>query len=266
MAIAGNQRWTHLNPGELEVMARVEEGHWWYRGLRDVLARTLVAQGGGLPVHPRVLDAGCGTGRNLVALRDRLEPSYLGGFDASEAALQIARQKLPAADLYSGDICESPLHERDLDLVVSLDVLYIPGIERSRPGLERLVDALRPGGLLVLNLPAYDWLYSQHDVAVHTTERYTAGQIRSLLLGLGLQVRLLTYRLCLLFPVLVASRLPSLFRARPGDQQARSDLHHAPGRVANRVLWSAMRVENALIARGASLPFGSSVYAIARKP
>jgi SAM-dependent methyltransferase len=254
-----------LNPGELEVMARVESVHWWYQGLRDLLVRTLSRPGCGLPAHPRVLDAGCGTGRNLVAVRDRFEPSYLGGFDISDAALRLARQTLPDADLYPGDLCEAPVHERDLDLVMSLDVLYIPGAERSRPGLERLVAALRPGGLLVLNLPAYDWLYSQHDVAVHTSERYTAGRIRSLLRGLGLQEQLLTYRLCLLFPLLVASRLPSLFRARPGDEAARSDLHRAPGRVANRVLGSVVGFENALIARGARLPFGSSVYAIGRK-
>jgi SAM-dependent methyltransferase len=255
-----------LNPGELEVMARVEAGHWWYRGLRDLLVRTLCVPDRGLPAHPRVLDAGCGTGRNLALVRERLEPSYLGGFDISDAALRLARETLPEADLYPGDLCEAPLHQRDLDLVMSLDVLYIPGAERSRPGLERLVGALRPGGLLVLNLPAYDWLYSDHDVAVHTTERYTAGRVRSLLHGLGLQVPLLTYRLCLLFPLLVASRLASLFRARPGDPAVRSDLHHAPGRVANQLLWSVTRAENALIARGARLPFGSSIYAIARKP
>lgn len=254
-----------MNPGEHEIMARVEDDHWWYRGLRDVLARTLLAPRSALPANPRVLDAGCGTGRNLAALQEWLEPAYLAGFDLSEEALQLARRRAPAADLERGDICDPPLHTWDLDLVVSLDVIYIPGAERARPGLEKLVAALRPGGLLVLNLPAYDWLYSEHDVAIHTRERYTAGRVRTLLGGLGLEISLLSYRLCLLFPLVVASRLPSLLRPKADDESAQSDLHHIPGALTNRALFSAMRAESALIAAGVSLPFGSSVFAIGRK-
>ena len=246
-------------------MARVEAGHWWYLGLRDILNRTLRDAKSALPPHPRVLDAGCGTGRNLAALRDWLEPSYLGGFDASLEALEFARQRVPEADLYSSDICAPTLRESELDLAISLDVIYIPGAERARPGLAKIVEALRPGGLLVLNLPAYEWLFSEHDVAVHTSERYTARRVRRLLEDLGLQEQLLTYRLCLLFPAVVASRLPSLFRARPGDEDARSDFHRVPGEAMNRMLFAVLRAENALIARGVRFPFGSSVYAIARK-
>lgn len=246
-------------------MARVEEGHWWYRGLRDVLKRTLCDAKSALPPHPRVLDAGCGTGGNLAALRDWLEPSYVGGFDTSPEALEFARQRVPEADLYSSDVCAPTLHETDLDLVVSLDVIYIPGVARARPGLGRIVEALRPGGLLVLNLPAYEWLFSEHDVAIHTSERYSARRVGSLLEDLGLQQQLLTYRLCLLFPLVVGSRLPSLLRARPGDEGAHSDLHRVPSEVMNRTLFAALRAENALIARGVRFPFGSSVYAIARK-
>ncbi len=246
-------------------MARVEQGHWWYRGLRDILLRSLRAPQAGLPAHPRVVDAGCGTGENLAALRGWVEPSYLGGFDASEDALRFAREKVPDADLYLSDICDPALHQTDLDLVISLDVIYIPGAERSLPGLRRIVEALRPGGLLVLNLPAYDWLYSEHDVAVHTTERYTAGRVKELFGEIGLRVTLLTYRLCLLFPLLVGSRLPSLLRSGAADATARSDLHHVPAKLTNRALFAAVRAENTLMAHGVRFPFGSSVYAIGRK-
>ena len=81
-----------MNPGEYAVMAQVEARHWWYRGLRDVLERTLGRPHLALPEHPAVLDAGCGTGENLRLLRDLLDPSYLGGFDLSEEALAIARE------------------------------------------------------------------------------------------------------------------------------------------------------------------------------
>lgn len=254
-----------MNPGEHEVMARVEATHWWYRGLRDVLLKTIGRYGPGLPDHPRVLDAGCGTGQNLAALEGWFQPSYLAGFDLSEEAVAMARRKVPRAELYNADICHPRLHQDGFDLVVSLDVIYIPGIEESLGGLREIVAAMHPGGLLVLNLPAYDWLYSEHDVAIHTRERYTAGRIRGLLQDLGLYVDLVTYRLCALFPLTVVSRLPSLIRSRPGNSEARSDLHRVPGENMNRMLYAAVRTENSAIARGLRFPFGSSVYAIGRK-
>jgi SAM-dependent methyltransferase len=255
-----------VNPGEHAVMARVEERHWWYRGLRDALGRVLAGPGSGLPAHPSVLDAGCGTGANLRFLREVLEPAYLGGFDVSEEALALAREKAPGADLHPGDVCAPPLRAEALDAVVSCDAVCIPGVERARPGLRLLAERLRPGGLFVLNLPAYRWLYSRHDVAVHSSERYTAGDVRRLLRELGLEVEVLSYRLCFLFPLVVASRLPGMLRARPGDPGARSDLHRVPSEAVGRVLLAVLRLENALIARGVRLPFGSSILAVGRKP
>jgi SAM-dependent methyltransferase len=254
-----------VNPGEHAIMARVEDDHWWYRGLRDAVERCLRMPRLALPPRPKVLDAGCGTGANLRALGELLQPSYLGGFDAAEEALTFARRKAPGADLYRGDICDPVLHADELDLVLSLDVIYIPGAERALAGLRRLVSALRPGGLLVLNLPAYDWLYSEHDVAIHTSQRFTAGRVRRLLDSLGLSVELMTYRLCLLFPAVLLARLPGKLRARRGDASARSDLHAVPGALANRLLFAVLRAENVLLARAVRFPFGSSVFAIGRR-
>ena len=254
-----------MNPGEYEIMARVEEYHWWYRGLRDAVAKSLGREELALPPRPKVLDAGCGTGETLRFLKKLLNPSYLGGFDNSEEAIGHARKKAAQADIYLDDICDPEVHVRELDLLVSLDVIYIPGVERSLEGVRRLVAALRPGGLLVLNLPAYNWLYSKHDVAIHTSERFTARKVRSLLGILGLSVERLTYRLCPLFPLVVLTRLPGMLRARPGDQTARSDLHSVPTALINRGLLWVLRGENELIARGVRFPWGSSVFAIGKK-
>lgn len=255
-----------MHPGEYEVMSRVEDDHWWYRGLRDCLERTLRIRDLSPPAGARVLDAGCGTGANLRLLRDLLRPSHLVGFDAADEALALARAKVPEADLYRADICAPEVRSAPLDLIVSLDVIYIPGAQRARDGLRTLVEALRPGGLFVVNLPAYDWLYSEHDVAIHTHERYTAGRVRQLFDDLGLEVALLTYRVCLLFPLVVMTRLPGMLRARPGDPAARSDLHHSPSPQLARALHAVLRAENRLVAAGVRLPWGSSVFAVGRKP
>lgn len=254
-----------MNPGEHAVMAQVEADHWWYRGLRDALARSLRHPELALPRRPRVLDAGCGTGENLRLLRELLDPAYLGGFDLSEEALRFARQKAPDADVYAGDLCDPPLHVEALDLVVSLDVLCIPGVARAISGLRRLVSHLAPGGLLVLNLPAYGWLFSEHDVAVHTTERFTLRRVRALLRELSLEPVRGSYRLCALLPLVAATRLPAARRARRRGGDARSQLHAAQGGAASRALLATLHWENALIARGARLPFGSSVFAVGRK-
>jgi SAM-dependent methyltransferase len=251
-----------MNPGEHAIMSQVEEYHWWYRSLRDVINACLHSPRFALPPAPRILDAGCGTGANLKALA-ALEPAYLGGFDPSQEGLEAARAKAPEAELCLSDICQPELHQGDLDLVVSTDVIYIPGAEAAFAGLQQIVNALRPGGLFLLNLPAYDWLFSEHDVAIHTRERYTARSVTALLDALGLQIELLSYRVCLLFPAVVATRLPSLFRARRQDLAAKSDLHGRP--AGNELLYRIMAAETRLIARGVRLPFGSSVFAIARR-
>ena len=252
-----------MNPGEHAQMAAVEDDHWWYRGLRDLLVRALAHHG--LPPRPRILDAGCVTGANLRALAEAFTPSYLAGFDVSEEALEIARGKAPSAHLFRSDVCDPELPTDALDLVVSLDVIYIPGVEASIDGLRRIVRSLRPGGLFVVNLPAYDWLYSEHDVAVHTSERYTAPRVRALLERLDLRVELLTHRLAALLPLVVLHRLPRMIGARRGDLRARSDLTSVPGPRLNAALLRAVVAENGMIVRGHAMPFGSSVFAIGRR-
>ncbi len=244
-------------------MSVAEERHWWYLGLRDAIACCLARRDLRLPSNPRILDAGCGTGGNLSFMRSHFAPSYLAGFDASELAVARASKKCPEADVYLSDLCCPELRSNELDLILCCDVLYVPGVQRAREGLVRVVAAMRPGGLFLLHVPAYQFLKSDHDRLVHTSERYRLNQVRRLVSELGLETSLISYRLCSLLPVVVARRLPSILRLR--DSSDVSELQQ-PAHWLNRLLLANLKIENRLIARGVRMPFGSSILAIARKP
>jgi SAM-dependent methyltransferase len=253
-----------MNPAEYDRMSAVEREHWWYRGLRDLIGRSLRRLGVLSEPTLRVLDAGCGTGETLRWLHDTLEPAYLGGFDVSPLALAHAVKKVPAADLYCGNICDPEVHVPELDVIVSCDVVDVPGVDAALPGLARLVSALRPGGILVLNLPALPWLRSRHDLAVHSRQRFTCRQIHALFEQLGLAAELVTYRVSALFPAIVLVRLPSILLRHSNPSTARSDVT-APWPRTNAVLSSLLFLENRVIDAGRRFPWGTSVFAIGRK-
>jgi SAM-dependent methyltransferase len=249
---------------QYEIMATAEDAHWWYLGLRDAMLRCLQHASVNLTDHPTVLDAGCGTGANLRCLAQALKPSYLAGFDISEQAVEHARRKCPQAQVFISDICEPKLPRQGFDLIISCDVLYVPGLAAARSGLDALVQSLVPGGWLLLHLPAYQWMISAHDRAVHTRERYVVSHIRGLLDALGLHCRLGSYRVCGLLPLIVLRRLPSIINKSPSPR-ASSDLTQPPDWL-NRWLLTTLRLENRLIAHGYRLPWGSSIIALGQKP
>lgn len=255
----GEPGMTHV---EIAKMAHLDQKHWWYCGLRDMIRRTV--SGRLQKVQPRILDAGCGTGETLHSLRLLLSPSYIGGFDASPLAVELSRTRVRGGDIYLGDVRDPEIHENRLDLVLSCDVITIPGIEECRDGLERMVGALRPGGLLILNLPAFNWLYSEHDQAVGTQQRICADDARRLLLSLHLDVELVTYRVFSLFPVVLAARLPSMLRSG-SIEYPESDLHPVHPHM-NDLLAKMLYAENIAVTEGLNLPWGTSVFAVGRKP
>lgn len=244
-----------MTPQEYEVMYRVEDRHWWYAGLRAMLRRHMDADVQGAAA--RVLDIGCGCGANLQLLNERGATAF--GMDVATDALRFCRER-GQARLARGSADRLPFADASFDAAVSMDVLCHRSIPDHRGALTEIRRVLRPGGALLLNLPAYPWLHSTHDDAVETSWRTNRDELRGLLLDSGFAPVRLTHWNALLFPVVVAVRL---WKRRHPPARLVSDLHGAPPAWLNAVLRGIVQID-ALIASVVGLPFGSSVFAVAR--
>jgi len=243
-----------MEPREYDRMFSLEESHWWYRALRRYIGRALA---GTLASRPAVLDAGCGTGMLLAEWGDSVRGV---GLDYSAEALRRA-QRRELARLVRGSVERLPLRSAVFDLVVSADVLYHRGVSDDVAALREFARVLKPGGTLLLNLPAFGWLRSGHDVAIHTARRYTAPEVREKLIRAGLRPVRVRYWNFLLFPPIALVRLAR--RPRGGDAgAAQSDLTALPGWL-NGLLDGLLAFEARLGFLGA--PAGLSVLAVARK-
>ena len=247
-----------MNAEEYATMFSVEDNHWWYHGLRGMVRRAWGRHIGGGPV--RVLDAGCGAGAILAMLRAhaRAQSARPVGVDLMPEAIQfcrIRRQMVTAA----ASVVALPFPDGAFDAAVSLDVLCHRSISDKRAPLLEIARVLRPGGILILNLPAYQWLYFSHDVAVHTDTRFTKRQAAALLRECGFSVIEATYWNSLLFPPIAATRLWRKVFPPKG-----SDLASGGKGVSNAVFKAVLGIERGLL-RLTPMPMGLSLFIVARK-
>lgn len=242
---------------EYERLAAAEDRGWWFASLRRNLIhawRAAAPANGAI-----VLDAGCGTGGLLKALRQAAPRARCYGLELDPLAAAVARDKSGAA-IIAGSILAPPIAPGACDAIFSADVLCHRGVEPA-PALAALALCLKPGGVLILNLPAYRWLFSGHDRAVDNARRFGRRELRGLLGGAGFVDIRIVYWNCLLFPVIVARRL--------AWRHDRSDVELLPAPF-ERVFGAVLRCEALLAATlgiaGLRLPFGGSILATAVKP
>lgn len=242
---------------EYELMRSVEDRHWWYAVLRSQVQHALA---GRLPPGGRMMDAGCGTGGMLEFLKGQNCDLTVAGVDAAEEAVRHCHQR-GLSTVQLGSVEALPYADADFDAVLSLDVLYHAGVVEKQ-ALAEMGRVLRPGGLLVLNLPAFEGLRGSHDVAVSGARRYGASQVRKLLEHSSFAVEQIHYWNAWLFLPLLAWRQLSRIKAERGAE-GESDLRLSP-RWVNSLLTGMGRLDAGLC-RELRLPFGSSVFAVARK-
>jgi SAM-dependent methyltransferase len=251
-----------------------EETHWWFRWRYELISRIVGELNGGDPATFRILDAGCGTGQMLQHLG---RFGQVVGLDTSPEAIRFAATRR-VDHLVLGSILDLPFPAASFDCVLSLDV--IEHVDHDAEMLRHLTAVLKPGGHLVLTVPAFQALWSEHDVVNWHKRRYRAPQLRALLDGEGLEIQRMTYCNTALFaPIFAARKLKNLrgrLRDRGRTRRAHldglpepepgpeSDLSELP-RPVNEALFRLLRAENRLLEKR-DFPFGVSLLAIARKP
>ena len=241
-----------MQPEEYRKMAGVEDAMWYYRALHRHVTRSL---GRALGPAAAVLDAGCGTGGLLRRLHEARPGWRLTGLDFSPLACELARERT-GGEVVQGSIAALPFADAAFDAVASCDVVC--QVTEPATALREFHRVLRPGGTVVLTMPAYPWMYSYHDREVGNLRRFTRGEMDGLLRAAGFTVTAGTYWNMLPFPLAVLRR-----KVFPPAAPA-SDVGLFPAPV-EAFFNGLMALEHAWLGRGAPLPFGNSVLTVARK-
>lgn len=232
-----------------ELMAAHEDRHWWFVGRRAVI-RALLDR---ITLAPdaSILEAGCGTGGNLYLLEER---GSVSAFEPSDDARDLLRQKDPHRVIEDGELpARLPFPQSSFDLVVALDVLE--HIADDRKALLALVGLTRPGGFLLLTVPAHPALWGSHDLRLHHVRRYARRDLFALIEATPVDVVSFTAFNVLLAPIAVVLRLCERYVGTHIGNQERM-----PPSVVNRVFAGLFAAERHLIRRR-NLPWGLS-YAV----
>jgi SAM-dependent methyltransferase len=244
---------------QYDLMFAQEEQHWWYAGMRRISTALLepyvrkLDDSGGRQL--RMLDAGCGSG-GMTRYLERY--GHVCGIDLAREATSLAKQR-GLTQLARASVSAIPFRDGAFDIVTSFDVLYHLNVHDDRSALDEIHRVLKPGGVALIRLPAFDWIRGAHDEVVHTRHRYTRDELTHKLEDVGFLVERATYANFLLFPLAPVKRY---LEHRNGSHEA-TDLWRPPAPI-NRVLTDLLSLE-AYAVRTTGLPWGLSVFAVARR-
>jgi len=244
-----------MNTDEYLKLAEVEDRMWYFRSLHAHVTRLL--KRAGVKPDAAMLDAGCGTGGMILRLREQHPGWRWSGIDFMPIACELARQRCgPGTDIREASVTALPFGDASFDVVVSADVIC--QVTDADVAVREFFRVLRPGGVVVINVPAYMWMWSYHDDSCQTKHRYTRPEVDGLMREAGFAERKTTHWNALPFPLVWTKR--KLLRS---DQDT-SDVKDYPAAI-DAMFSGMMAVEHAWLRAGGTWAWGTSVLAVARK-
>lgn len=247
-----------MNQSEYQNIFDNENSHFYYIGInKEILSlANKYFQQFNDEKEIKILDAGCGTG----FLTKKIERfGKVTGVDIDLDAIKFAKKK--GVNIIKASISNLPFKDNSFDIIISIDVLYHRNVNETQ-ALKEFYRVLKPSGLLLLKLPAFNFLKGKHDLFVHAKRRYTDKSLSYTLQENGFQQIKSTYLASFLFfPALIKRSIERFFELN--NQKAKSDLR-MPFNVLNILLITLFNIENYIL-KFINLPFGLSVFSISKK-
>lgn len=235
-----------------ERLRELESTHWWFTVRRRLIGQVL--RDCKLPANARILEAGCGTGGNIALLRRFGTVRAMEPDEASRSYVQETHGLAVDPGLLPDGLPYAPA---SFDLVCAFDV--IEHVDDDRASVRKLGELLAEKGVLVLMVPAYQWMWSHHDELHHHKRRYTRREFVRVLEEAGLRVTRATYFNTVLLPLAVGVRMTKRVFGLKGEDD------RMPPPWLNRLLAGLFAAELPTLRRGA-LPFGLSILVTAERP
>ena len=234
-------------------MLKLESSHWWFVARRKIIQRAI--NNLDLPRNIRILDAGCGNGDNLSLLSTFGD---LVAFEKNEYALKTAKSK-KIGEIYKAELPDKLPNtvKTNFDLIVLLDVLeHIDDDSKSLTTVRKLMNNK---GIILITVPAFQWLWSEHDVIHHHKRRYSKSKLREKLDSSGFRIKYISYFNTLLFPFALVERIGQKIFS-----PSNPEILELSNNKINFLLEKIFSLE-AIFMNKISLPFGLSLVAIAEK-
>lgn len=244
-----------MDKSEYLRMYTLESNFWWYKVLHELVDFTV--RKNKPPGDISMLDAGCGTGRMMEILQ---KYGIISGIDFSADAVSFAGKR-DLKNVEIGDLNDWQFKNESYDAVICLDVLYHTGIRNDLAVVEKFYHSLKKDGILIINLPAFQYLIRPHDVVVHTKKRYRKKPFVHDLKEIGFSIVSSGYRMPHLYFIILLSKF---FHKNSKSNESASDLKELPVWL-NTLLLKFGRLENWWLKQGFSFPVGSSLFVVAKK-
>jgi len=234
-----------------------EEKYWWFLGTRNLIFSQIelfLNENRDL----KILDVGCGTGIVIEKLKKYGE---VFGLDKSDSAIEFCKKR-GLQNIVSGYATELPFNNDTFNLVTALDVLEHIGEDNK--ALSEIKRVLKKDGIAIITVPAFDFLWSSHDIALHHFRRYKLENFRNNILNFNFKILKISYYNFFLFGFIFVFRLlKKIFTKPQRKEELKTDIINV-NKYINRFLISIFKIESNLLKK-VNFPFGVSIISIIKK-